>query len=604
MNSTPKTSQKILAGIWLVRDVLHPNPRKLGKTPLSPEHRTGANATSEQSERTKNEASIKNRIIRRSRMPPLPREDIKIVLRIRGGLNISKVGPTMVADAVTTAACIETSKRELDTICPNFQQNIIVVSTPEEENATKYVRIRSILVAGRMHEVAAYRTAPYATCKGIIKDIPRCDGPGVLQRKIVNSRNPLALAAKRIKETSTVIVAFDGYRVPNYVRYENALVRCTLYRKQIDICYVCGRLGHRADVCPSPSEAICRGCGASSPDEEHQCTPKCKLCGERHLTAGKECKQRFQIPYVVRRRRRERARAERSRTRSPSPDQRNRDASNAGQAGPDGRPDKECRPSSKGRRGSRSRSRGRRRSRGPSKRHSQGRSKGRSTSSVRFESRSHSRSRSRSKGRQLHQQSSAAYKGDLSSWADRVRGGPIEVTSGSLPEHDDHFSKIKKLEQENARMKDTIAKLMAEIAEIKNARNAQPPATVTIEAMEVPMAESSDECRPQKKRAIAREQENASGRAKSEIREMLTALSEGLKQLGDKFSALQNNVTAVDEGTNKRLAKMESFLENVVAPALPPVPPVRSTHIDAGSIATLLTPTRSTPQPIHDGSAP
>ncbi|KAL1420105.1 hypothetical protein MTO96_004596 [Rhipicephalus appendiculatus] len=102
---------------------------------------------------------------------------------------------------------------------PNFQQNIVVVSTPEEENATKYVRIRSILVAGRVHEVAAYRTAPYATCKGIIKDIARCDGPEVLHRKIVNSRNPLALAAKRIKDTGTVIVAFDGYRVPNYVRH-------------------------------------------------------------------------------------------------------------------------------------------------------------------------------------------------------------------------------------------------------------------------------------------------------------------------------------------------------------------------------------------------
>ncbi|KAH7967006.1 hypothetical protein HPB49_021298 [Dermacentor silvarum] len=71
-----------------------------------------------------------------------------------------------------------------------------------------------------MHEVAACRTAPYATCKGVIRDITRCYRPEVLQRKIVNSRNPLVLAAKRIKDTGTVIIAFDGYRVPNYVRYK------------------------------------------------------------------------------------------------------------------------------------------------------------------------------------------------------------------------------------------------------------------------------------------------------------------------------------------------------------------------------------------------
>ncbi|KAH7949350.1 hypothetical protein HPB49_008075 [Dermacentor silvarum] len=92
-------------------------------------------------------ASVKNHITRRGRMPPLPREDIKV------------------------------------------------------ENATKYVRIKNILVAERMHEVAACRTAPYATCKGVIRDITRCYRPEVLQRKIVNSRNPLVLAAKRIKDT-------------------------------------------------------------------------------------------------------------------------------------------------------------------------------------------------------------------------------------------------------------------------------------------------------------------------------------------------------------------------------------------------------------------
>lgn len=77
------------------------------------------------------------------------------MIRIRGGLNISIIGPTVVANPITTAACIDASKREADTISPNFQQNIVVVSTPEEENATKCVRIKNILVAERMDEVAA-----------------------------------------------------------------------------------------------------------------------------------------------------------------------------------------------------------------------------------------------------------------------------------------------------------------------------------------------------------------------------------------------------------------------------------------------------------------
>ncbi|KAH7953872.1 hypothetical protein HPB49_013322 [Dermacentor silvarum] len=76
----------------------------------------------------------------------------------------------------------------------------------------------------------------------------------------------------------------------------------------MDVCYTCGRLVHRSDVCPSPEEVVCRGCGVTNSDEQHSCDPKCKLCGEPHLTAAKECKKRFQMPYVVRRRIGERAR--------------------------------------------------------------------------------------------------------------------------------------------------------------------------------------------------------------------------------------------------------------------------------------------------------
>lgn len=126
---------------------------------------------------------------------------------------------------------------------------------------------------------------------------------------IVNQRNPKALEAKRIKTTTTVVVLFDGMKVPNYVMCGVSMLRCTLYRRQTDMCYGCGGLGHRADVCPNPSKKVCRGFGLVSPTEDHPCSPKCALCGGPHPTADRLCKQRFQVPYVIRRRRRRRKRA-------------------------------------------------------------------------------------------------------------------------------------------------------------------------------------------------------------------------------------------------------------------------------------------------------
>ncbi|KAH7982852.1 hypothetical protein HPB52_007557 [Rhipicephalus sanguineus] len=80
-------------------------------------------------------------------------------------------------------------------------------------------------------------------------------------------------------------------------------MRCSLYRKKIDVCYKCGHLGHRMDVCPNPNNRVCRGCGLRNPDQGHQCNPKCDLCGGAHLTADRTCKARYKTPYLVRKRR-------------------------------------------------------------------------------------------------------------------------------------------------------------------------------------------------------------------------------------------------------------------------------------------------------------
>ncbi|KAK8756896.1 hypothetical protein V5799_000402 [Amblyomma americanum] len=252
---------------------------------------------------------VKGKLIKAGRMPRLPREEIKIVVRPKGGLDIVKVGAPTVTAAIFAAADITGDESVDDTVCPNSHQNIVVVNTPKRANADRYAKLRQIHIEGKPHEVNAYETAPDNTTNGVIPGIPIEYGPRALDENIVNPRNPLALAAKRIGTTTKVVISFDGLKMPNLFRYGATLVRCTLYSKQIDICYKCERLGHHMDVCQNPENHICRGCGGRNPDQRHQCSPNCNLCGGAHMTADKACKARYKTPYVIRRRRSERQNA-------------------------------------------------------------------------------------------------------------------------------------------------------------------------------------------------------------------------------------------------------------------------------------------------------
>lgn len=129
-------------------------------------------------------------------MPPLPKEEAKIIVRPRGGLCVSKVGPTAVADAIWQAAGLDSATRDTDTMCPNFQQNIMVISTPNRNNAARYVGISGISVADRRFEVSAYEAAPHSTCKGVIRGISLSDGPVMIDKKLVNPETPRCSAPK------------------------------------------------------------------------------------------------------------------------------------------------------------------------------------------------------------------------------------------------------------------------------------------------------------------------------------------------------------------------------------------------------------------------
>ncbi|KAH7958647.1 hypothetical protein HPB49_003804 [Dermacentor silvarum] len=108
---------------------------------------------------------------------------------------------------------------------------------------------------------------------------------------LVNARNPSLAYAKRPGSMTTV------------AHFNNIMMRVSLYRKQKDLCRECGRLGHRPDVCPRPDDKLCSACGAKNPAKDHECTPKCRLCGEAHPTTAKTCRAKFKTPYMVKLRR-------------------------------------------------------------------------------------------------------------------------------------------------------------------------------------------------------------------------------------------------------------------------------------------------------------
>lgn len=274
---------------------------------------TGESPAIDRPSRPRERASYAKRIAtaltKAARMPQvLPKNDIKIIVRPRGGLNLARTEATIVMSALLASSGVSKQDASADTICNNNAQNIIVISTPCQQRAMQYLRMKTLFIGGKTYKICTYQAAEEDTAKGVIRGVAIEDTPQDINANIVNSANPLAQQAHRIGNTTTVIVLFEGHKVPNYVKYGPLLLKCSLYRKHFDVCRQCGKIGHRGDVCPFPDTRVCIACGAANPNAEHadHCKPRCQLCNGSHVTGAKECANRYKIPYIVKRRQWER----------------------------------------------------------------------------------------------------------------------------------------------------------------------------------------------------------------------------------------------------------------------------------------------------------
>ncbi|KAH9374368.1 hypothetical protein HPB48_008724 [Haemaphysalis longicornis] len=106
-------------------------------------------------------------------------------------------------------------------------------------------------------------------------------------------------------KTNSLIIVFEGQRVPYFVYYRGAEYRCFLHNKKYEVCATCSTVGHRMEVCPHANRQCCKTCALPNPPDNHACEIKCAICGKDHPTGDKKY-HRYRNPFVLRQRQRSR----------------------------------------------------------------------------------------------------------------------------------------------------------------------------------------------------------------------------------------------------------------------------------------------------------
>ncbi|XP_040078044.1 uncharacterized protein LOC120849855 [Ixodes scapularis] len=253
-------------------------------------------------------------------LPRLPDDDYKIVIRPRGGLNLSSMSTGKLQDLIFNTAQTNYDAARADQIRINATQNSILISTPSEERARTYFNLHTLRIGEENYPPATYVADPANTSRGIIFDVPEYDTPDNISRYLIDyNHDPAILLARRMGKTNSVLIVFDSPEVPHWVSYHGAPYRCVLFKHKTEACNICWKIGHRADVCPSPRANKCPRCGIDNPPTDHDCEVKCAVCRGPHPTGSPRCKKRFQEHPAIRRRQAQRPVGDFGKSSTPPP---------------------------------------------------------------------------------------------------------------------------------------------------------------------------------------------------------------------------------------------------------------------------------------------
>ncbi|KAH6944058.1 hypothetical protein HPB50_001485 [Hyalomma asiaticum] len=99
----------------------------------------------------------------------------------------------------------------------------------------RIVCIKQIKVKEKVYSINAYYSVGDGYYKCVIHNLDREIMEKALNTMIVHSGNPRAMQTKQIKGSGSMVIVFEGYEVLNHVGFGGVLLKCYLYRRQMDL---------------------------------------------------------------------------------------------------------------------------------------------------------------------------------------------------------------------------------------------------------------------------------------------------------------------------------------------------------------------------------
>ncbi|KAL1438048.1 hypothetical protein MTO96_048412 [Rhipicephalus appendiculatus] len=232
---------------------------------------------------------------RRTRAAPLPKNDMKIIMRPRPGLAVKELKTYEVARAIERASgAPEACNSEKFLLRLRNGSNIIIASTAHEEVAEKILKIKTLELHGTKNPFNTYISTPAGYLKGVVHGLER-ETPvaELLSHLRVPTQGVTIVQARMLGKSETAVITFDGPILPRFVYYYGGEMPCVPYQPTRQYCKLCKSQGHRTDVCPTPMTKACSNCRLRDPPEDHTCEPECALCGGDHPTAASECTKKL-----------------------------------------------------------------------------------------------------------------------------------------------------------------------------------------------------------------------------------------------------------------------------------------------------------------------